>query len=589
LAAAVAGLVLIILGWTLPVDGLPSQSAVPPVRSELVVAGERLYSYGLIGHGVLLLAGAVVAARWRPLLPQTEPLYRPPPLSGPDQHSDSLPLLLTVLGAAFLLRLIGLNMCLWYDEVVTLTEFVRLPLAELVRNYADQNQHPLFSLAARGTVLLCGESPWALRLPAVLFGVASLWALYRFAQRFAPWPEPLLAMLLLAVAYHHVWFSQNARGYTALLFWSLLGSELFVDNLREPRLARSLAYAAVMALALYTHLTAGFIVAGHGLIYLGLLARKSWTCRRLGRGDWLPLCSFALLVSLTFQLYALVLPQVLGSFRGQVGGIRIQTWTNPVWGFAQVLQSLQLGFMSTAGALVAAVVVVGGLASFARRNFLMVALLVLPCVLGLGVMLLLKRHLYPRFFFTVFALAMMVIVRGTMVWAWTLAALTPRASRDRFGRAASVAFGGILFLAFVFSLQACYRLPKQDYAGALAYVHTTRQPDEPVVVVGMASIPVTRYYGPTVKLVETAAQLEAVRASHAGRSTWLIYTFRDHMTAFHPDLLGVIERDFVRAGVFPGTVGGGEVLVCRASPLTALSTDHSLRLEGPSRDGFSSQ
>ena len=154
-----------------------------------------------------------------------------------------------------------------------------------------QTSIPCIRWRCAGSILVFGEDAWSLRLPAVLFGIAGLWALYHFARRMAPGHEPLLAVSLLAVSYYHVWFSQNARGYTGLLFWAVLGSSLFVRNLQGPRIGLSVSYAAVMALALYTHLTALFVVAAHGLIYLYLLLWKSGLLRRVEWSDLWPLIS----------------------------------------------------------------------------------------------------------------------------------------------------------------------------------------------------------------------------------------------------------------------------------------------------------
>ena len=67
----------------------------------------------------------------------------------------------------------------------------------------------------------------------VLFGLASILALYLFGRQVTSASESLLAAALLTFSYHHVWFSQNARGYTGLLFWTLLSSWLLLRALRN--------------------------------------------------------------------------------------------------------------------------------------------------------------------------------------------------------------------------------------------------------------------------------------------------------------------------------------------------------------------
>ena len=73
-------------------------------------------------------------------------------------------------------------------------------------------------------VTVLGESAWSIRLPAVLFGVASIPVLYALGERVTGTREALLACAILSVSYHHIWFSQNARGYTMLAFWTILST-----------------------------------------------------------------------------------------------------------------------------------------------------------------------------------------------------------------------------------------------------------------------------------------------------------------------------------------------------------------------------
>ncbi len=573
---AIAGLMLVGWGVAAKVESQFVQTAIHPVSDRVLAQGERFFKYGLIIHGSLLLAcGLVCAVRRRSRTDsqsnetnrdRLNQLFSLPATSAAVGSPATVLLMVVVLCLAFALRLIGLNSGLWYDEVVTLTEFVRLPYTELVRNFADQNQHPLYSVLAHGTVELFGESAWSVRLPAVLFGVASLVAVYGFARRMTSPIEAAMVTVLLAVSYHHVWFSQNARGYTTLLFFATLGSSLFVDNLQRPRIGRSVAYGIVMALALYTHLTAAFVIAAHGLIYLALLTRHVVRHQRLKIGHWFPMLGFVVAASVALQLYSLLLPQVVASFQSQAGGIRVRAWTDLSWGAAQIVNGFLSNFAGAIGAVLAVIVVGIGMISYVRSNWLVVALLLLPSCLGLGVMLLLNRHLYPRFFFPMFAFGVMVVVRGTMIvgeFAGTI--LTRHDIGGTWGRRGAVGLACLMITLSATSLIACYRYPKQDYAGALAYLSEVRGETDPVVSVGMAAIPMERYFAPAFATAGSVAELALIRDRNPDRPIWLIYTFRDHMESFHPDLLRVIERTFVCERTFPGTVSGGAIKVCRST------------------------
>jgi len=93
-------------------------------------------------------------------------------------------------------------------------------------------------------------------------------AFYRLPRRFSsPW-EVLLAGALLAVSYHHVFFSQNARGYTAFLFFALLSTDLFLTVLEAVRRRTLLVYAGVAALTTYAQPFGLFLPMGHLLVAL---------------------------------------------------------------------------------------------------------------------------------------------------------------------------------------------------------------------------------------------------------------------------------------------------------------------------------
>src|SRR5262249_318850 len=154
-----------------------------------------------------------------------------------------------------------LDTCLWLDEVLTLTHYARPALGMILTSFPDQNQHMLYSVLGHISLDCFGESAWALRLPAVLFGVASIWALYALGGRIASRTEALLAAAMMTVSYHHVWFSQNARGYTGLLFFTLLSTWLFVRGLRAGRWPLWGGYAVSVALGFWVHLTMLFVAA----------------------------------------------------------------------------------------------------------------------------------------------------------------------------------------------------------------------------------------------------------------------------------------------------------------------------------------
>ena len=121
----------------------------------------------------------------------------------------SLVLLLII---SILARLYQLDSGIWLDEMTTYLTYARLPYAQIATTFKSENQHFLYSILAHASFSIFGESTWALRLPAVLFGVGSILGLYLFGRLVTQPLEALLACGLMAFSYHHLWFSQNRAG-----------------------------------------------------------------------------------------------------------------------------------------------------------------------------------------------------------------------------------------------------------------------------------------------------------------------------------------------------------------------------------------
>ncbi|MEI8359853.1 MAG: glycosyltransferase family 39 protein, partial [Deltaproteobacteria bacterium] len=169
--------------------------------------------------------------------------------------STALAVLVAITLVAAVARAIGLGSGLWLDEANSLTKVFRLPFGEMLRSYKGENDHPLYSMLAHASMALLGESAWSVRLPAALFGVATVPMLYLLARRIAPRTESLASAAILAVAYHHVWFSQNARGYTAVAFFTVFGLWALLRAVETGRMRDFALYGLGTGLAACIHLT----------------------------------------------------------------------------------------------------------------------------------------------------------------------------------------------------------------------------------------------------------------------------------------------------------------------------------------------
>jgi mannosyltransferase len=479
-------------------------------------------------------------------------------------------ILLLILVAASALRFYRLGEGLWLDEIITDYEYVRLPYHEIVTTYDSENQHFLYTLMARAAYDLFGPSPWALRLPAALFGIGSLLALYLLARRVTSVSEALLATALLAFSYHHIWFSQNARGYSGLLFWTLLSSWGLLAALQTGRIRYWLAFAGAVALGMYTHMTMAFVVIGQAAAAaLWLISHREQTAILL-RGM---VIGFGGAGSLSLLLYAPVLPQLfrgLGREPSVVG-----EWKSPLWTLSELLRGLNIGFAGGLAALIALIVVAAGLFSYLQRQPAIVVLLGVPVMAGALVVIGMGHHLWPRFFYFAFGFGALVLVRGAfLIGHW----VTDRLARQLPGlRAVNSAWGGIavcliLIIAAAASTPKVYG-PKQDYEGAMAFVAAQRQPGDAVVTASVAALPYKNYYHTDWQVVEDVAMLNATRDSAA--RTWFVYTFPPVLEAVLPEVMTSLNQDFEVVARFEGTVSGGTVYVLRADKNSVVSATNA--------------
>ncbi len=533
--------------------------------------GATLFRALLAMHGVALIVAGII---WMRRLPakSSEPLDRHAS-TGAETGVRSWLILTGLCLLALALRLWRLDTDLWHDEVLTLVEFVRSPYGEIVTRFPSQNQHMFFSVLARFSVDLFGESAWTLRLPSVIFGVGSVWALFLLGRRLIGTREALMACALMTLSYHHIWFSQNARGYMGLLCFTLLATWLWLESLTSDRWRWSLAYAVAAALGAWLHLTMAFVVAAHVLLSLPLLIKPAAESERspgVNPRFTRLIVAWALCASLTLQLHALALPEFLQSGLHEVS--MPSEWTNPFWVIAESLRSLRIGFSGIAVVLCGGAMVGVGWLSLLRRDWRAALALVLPALLAGGLMLGLGHNLWPRFFFFSMGFALLIVIRGAMATPQLLAALIgkrrgakqgdwmARRSPADVANAVGVALVCLIIAASAATLPRNYRLPKQDFSGARDYVEQHRQPGAAVAAVGLAGMDYGRYFATHWSAPDTQSELEAIL--HAHPSVWLVYTLPIEVKAYRPDIWRIIENDFKIVKVFPGTLGGGEVYVC---------------------------
>jgi len=461
---------------------------------------------------------------------------------------------LVVVGT--ILRLYGLGRGLWTDEVSTLVHYVRPSLIDILTTYDSQNQHTLYSLLAHLSITIFGESAWALRLPAALFGIATIPALVWLGRAVTDDREALLAGLVLTVSYQHIWFSQNARGYSGVLFFAVVASACFVHGLRSGRREWWWTFAGVVALGMYVHLTMAFVVGVMGAYYGWTLIRRQSAAAPRFRPF---LHGFLPAGAGTLLLYGPVLSQMAGATQGDVSDVA--TWRSLTWMLRETVAGLGLSPVVIGPALVGVAIAGAGVWSYARKQPVIAWLLVGSVGAGAVAMIALHHHLWPRFFFYGVGFGILVVVRGLTVTGEGMRRVVRASPAVGAHLGTLLTVGAVVVLSR--SLPYVYR-PKQDFAAARDFVRQALAPGDAVVTTGVAASPYRLYYMPAWTSVTTADDLRAVQAR--ARRVWILYTLPTQLRDNHPDLLDLIHSEFQEIRVFDGSLHGGAVYVCLSPP-----------------------
>jgi mannosyltransferase len=547
-ASASAGAVLLLTAFALPasafIEFLRGDSASGD--AQLLLGGEWFkISLALLGLAVIVLGRLSI---WDSPAQNVKSSFKP-------RSKLALAFLAVILLAATALRLYRLDTGLWLDEILTDVLFAKAPLGTIVTTFQSENQHFLYSLLAHISLQVFGDTAWALRLPAVLFGIGSIWSIYLLGREVAGEREGLLSAALLGFSYQHIWFSQNARGYSGLLFWTILSSWLLLRALRGGKPVLWLLYAIAAALGVYTHVTMVFVIAGQLAVYLTTL----WAQRKQSKPlRWLGLVlGFGMAGLFTLQLYALVIPQVIAGMGRETS--LVEEWKNPLWTLVELIKGAEISFASGIVAAAAFLVFGAGLISYARTKPEILELLFIPSILCAVVVIGLGHHLWPRFFFFALGFGALVVIRGAMV-VGDLGARVFKLPSFKSGWAGTALCVSLVFFAAL-SIRYVYG-PKQDYDGALNLVQAEKQPGDAVVTASLTAFVYRDFYGMDWPEVKTLGELNAIRTQ--AKRTWLVYTFEPVLESERPEIAAALRRDFTVVRQFDGTVSDGSVFVARS-------------------------
>lgn len=473
--------------------------------------------------------------------------------------------LLLVTAFGLLLRLHGLGQDLWLDEITPIVDYTRLTVAQIIGSYLRSNNHLMNTLLLKLSISMFGESEWSVRLPAVVFGTLTIPALYWVGRVALSRYASLGAAMMLATSYHHVFFSQNARGYTSYLLFALLSTGLFIQAMRDDRLWRWGLYVAAAVLGSASLLITGFVLAGHALLGVAVAVRVKRARERTGPLVRRVFSALGVAGLLAFQIYSIALPEALVVIR--------TVYAEPATGyppfsaefFGEMVRGIVAGFGDPFLALVFLLVGAIGFAALCFFCWPLAAGLALPSVLTATLLGIGWLTFSPRFFLLSLPLAILAAVSAVQAAAHVAARYRMLPSRSVLASAGVVTL--LLAYAAGRSLPYYYRTPKQPYRAALRLADSRHGGDR-IIVVSNAENGV-QYYSRRLPVADmarysytrTLAQFDSLTSGSAGAHPQVLTTFPRALRLEVPEIAEALRRDWQADTTLAATVGDGEITV----------------------------
>ena len=442
-------------------------------------------------------------------------------------------------------------------------------VGELFRTFSSPNQHLLNSLLELASVRVFGEHDWSVRLPAAMFGIATVPAMYWLARPILGGWQSLSVSFLTAVSYHHVWFSQNARGYSGYLLFCVVATGALWRVIEAPGWRWIALYAVSAVLSLASLIIAAFVIPTHVVLATVLVfmrRRRGETVaplvRRLAAAFGITAIGSLILYGPT----AIQLLRVVGT-----AYVRAGTGFQPISleFLMETLRGLAAGFGSLAlvGAIPFLVLVAIGTLSLLRRAWIIVLSFLIPLVLMAAVVVTAGWLTSPRFFILVVPLAFLVAVECLDLVARLISRrFASEATRSRVHGALAGAAVTVCAVALAFGLPRYYAVPKQPFKAAIAAFDARAQPGDALVAMYQAFWGFD-YYSRRLGLdnqqrfysAPTPAAFDSLGVQLAGRRVLLATTLERAFKLEQPEMWTRVEEGWTRVETLPATVGYGEI------------------------------
>ena len=238
--------------------------------------------------------------------------------------------LLAIILIGLFLRVYQLGtQSIWYDESFSIWTS-NLAVPQIVPTVAAAAQPPLYYFLLHYWMMVFGTSASAVRLLSVLFGVLAIPMIYVVGRQLFNKEAGLVGALILALSSFNIWYSQETRMYSLMVFLALLSMYFFLCLLQRSTLALSAGYVLSTMLLLYTHYYGMFVVIAQNIYIVTLLVLSKRHTYKLRH--WIGLQAIVLALFAPWMVVVLSSQSVAGgvlSSQSVAGALHMIAWWHP--------------------------------------------------------------------------------------------------------------------------------------------------------------------------------------------------------------------------------------------------------------------
>lgn len=176
-----------------------------------------------------------------------------------------------ILAAILILGLFLRTYCLtceslWIDEGFSVN-WAHLGPWGIIVSAAGDVHPPLYFLVLHSWITLLGDSEFSLRFLSVIFGFLAIFLIYKLGSLIFDKNTGILSSLLIALSILHVYYSQEARSYTMMVFLVILSMYFLLRFFEGKNRKITIGYLISSILMIYTHFYGLFIILAQNIFF----------------------------------------------------------------------------------------------------------------------------------------------------------------------------------------------------------------------------------------------------------------------------------------------------------------------------------